>query len=459
MDSGLPYLMNMFIDEASGANSRPGLALWSEVPYAAQGRLRGIFWWKEKSYLVAVVESKIFVKKNASTPWEDITGDALAGAGVPPQFASNGTWLYIADGGALVRWNGTGTTVQETDVNAPTNATKIAYIDGMIIANSAGSNEWHFAEPGEVYTDPLTWSFNSLTAEAQSDAITAMAVAWREIYLLGNKSCEIWVNTGTDSVFERTQYIERGIVAPETLAAGKNTLFWLDDNGEVIALEGRTPRVVSKALAKEISRFSTLSTATATTISVGGRSWYVIMFPSNQRSFALDLDTMEWAEWSYWNTVTAKFEHYLGSQFVYCQAWGLRLITGRVREPNPKIYQVSEAFCDDAGSQIRRIIRTAHLNFGTFAKKQSNQLSITLKRGALTNPNTDEPYLKLRWRNDGKPFGTVRRIGLGKAGESEMVRVIQTRGQFRTRQYELEVTDSIPVAIRALAEDVEEVLV
>jgi len=68
------------------------------------------------------------------------------------------------------------------------------------------------------------------------------------------------------------------------------------------------------------------------------------------------------------------------------------------------------------------------------------------------------PVLMLRWRDDGsKTWGNTHELDLGETGEYEFYVSLRRLGMYRSRQYELSVTDDVPVVI-ADAEELVEVL-
>ena len=66
--------------------------------------------------------------------------------------------------------------------------------------------------------------------------------------------------------------------------------------------------------------------------------------------------------------------------------------------------------------------------------------------------------LELRWQDDrsGK-WSKIKRISLGAVGQSELTRSIKPMGIYRSRQFEVTLTDPIPVSLSSI-EDVNGVL-
>jgi hypothetical protein len=453
LPSGSPYALNCYLDEVGGLNRRPGLVPWKTVPLAVPASIRWSFWWKKKRILVLVAGVRVYACTSASGVFTDITGDTLAGA-LRPVFSSNGTWLYIAAGGAMLRWNGTGLTATETDVNAPTLVSQLAEVDGIVIANSYGTQEWFFAEPDPGgATLPLVWNAAGLTAQANSDNLSVVRVAWREVYLGGESSIEIWKNTGSTSVFEQIAVIERGIIAPDSFVFFKTTAFWLDEDKRVVNLVQRDAESVSDAIDTEIASIADVSDAVGTIAIYKGRAWYVISFPAGDRTFALDLSTKTWVEWTYWTPSTRAHGRILTEQFIHIPEWNVTVANSRATQVSPVLY--SAGGYADAGADIRWIWRGNHNDWGTVEKKECPELVLALVRGEQTNPAAEDSVLKIRWRDDGKTTWCMpREVSLGKMGDRNAIRRLFNLGEYRTRQYEIQITDQVPVSIRGLSEDV-----
>jgi len=458
LPSGSPFALNCYLDQAGGLNRRPGLTEWKTIPASPPASIRGHFWWKTKRILVVVCGVSVYTLSSATGTFTNVTGDSLNGAG-RPVFATNGTWLYIAAGAAMLKWNGTGTTATETDANAPVLVSQLAEVDGIVIANSVGTQEFFFAEPDPAgATLPLVWNTAALKAQANSDNLSVIRVAWREVFLGGESSIEIWKNTGASSVFEKLVDIDRGIIAADSMVMFGSTAFWLDQDKRVVSLEGRDAVGVSDAIDTEIAKIADVSDAVGTLAIYQGRAWYVVTFVSGNRTFALDLTTKIWGEWTYWNPTTRSHNKILADKFTHIPEWGVTVANSIPVQITPVMFSVGGY--GDNGSDIRWIWRSAHLDHGTSGWKECPELVLAITRGEQTNPAAVDSTLLIRWRNNGKTsWGTERQISLGKIGEKRAFKRLFNLGQYRTRQYEIQITDQVQVTLRGLAEDVRDPMV
>jgi hypothetical protein len=107
----------------------------------------------------------------------------------------------------------------------------------------------------------------------------------------------------------------------------------------------------------------------------------------------------------------------------------------------------------DAGDLIRSSWITGHIDHGTSRTKRSNTLRIKARRG---EGGSSDSTLMLRWRDNGsKTWSNTRNISLGKTGEFEFFKDEYRLGSYNSRQYELSITDNVPLSMVYIEEDIE----
>ena len=183
--------------------------------------------------------------------------------------ASNGTEIILVDGSAGYLINTTANTVtQITDPDFPNGVRRATYQDGYFIV--AGDNSQKFYISGLL--NGSAWDgLDFASAEGAPDNTIGLISDHRELWLFGDTSAEIWVNTGNaDFPFERSgnAFIEHGCAAAASVAKLDNTVFWLgaDDRGSGIVwrAQGYTPvRISTHAVEKAISGYADISDAVA----------------------------------------------------------------------------------------------------------------------------------------------------------------------------------------------------
>lgn len=215
------------------------------------------------------------------------------------QMAASGTQLVIVDGSDGWVYDGT-TLTQIVDADFP-NADQVRYFDSYFLVNSPGTGRFYRS----ALNDATSWSATDFdTAERSPDDLVAIEVTHREIWLLGTFTSEAWYNSGNgaDPFFPiQGGFVEWGCAAAGSVAELDNNLIWLaqkEIGGPVVVhTSGFKPVVVSTpALNEEFQSYATVSDAIAYSYAKGGHEFYVITFPSADKSWMYDATTQMWSE-------------------------------------------------------------------------------------------------------------------------------------------------------------------
>ena len=364
-------------DQSFSLTRRGGLWAWWHANLTSG--VDGVYWWANKSKLIVVSGGKIFAASSlAATPTEISSTAVRLNINSPVQFETNGTWLYMCNGGWIVKWNGTDETAALATERPK--ADSLAYINTVVLANEEGSNRIRFTEPQptEQLTEPV-WSTDFFTPEANPDALTALRSRWGEVLLFGPRSIEFWYYTGSGDVpFARIEgaYIERGVLAPASIVAFDNSWFFFDSERKITRLTGRQPEVISIPFDKTIRAIDNAADARGFIVD---HRFYVITFPSNDITIAYDLYSKSWSKWTWWNTETAQHERFYGQCAEYVPEWAAQFIGGRA---DSRVLLYHQNLVTDFLNPIRLEYYTAHLDWGTMEWKQSDKLLMRLRRGA-----------------------------------------------------------------------------
>lgn len=443
-----PSLIDGYVNEAGHTCRRPGLLEWTDLGTGQP--VDGEYWWDKQSLFLVVSGGRIF-KINSDGVATELTGATLS-TGTKVTFADNGTYCIMANGGQMVYTDGLTATVM-ADVDAPVNVTHVVFLDGYIICNSVGTAKFHYSDPIDV----LDWNaLDFASAEGAPDDVIAIHVGWREIMLVGAESIETWYNDGVTPFSRYTQgFIQRGCSAPYTMKLFNNTWYFLDEDRQLIKLEGRSPVSISGPFDKTFQSIADVSDATGDIVTVGGKVFYVLNFPTEGKTFAYHIKSNDWAEWSWWNGGTATYERHIASCFEYAKGFG-KVIAGS-RKADGKVFIVSFDYNDDNGDLIRILRRTGHIDHDTYNRKKSSEILFRLKRGAGDDGDiTNAPYIMVRYRTDGKAtWSNERRISLGLLGDTDIIARMTRLGIYRTRQYEIVLTDKTPLVLVGAKEKIE----
>lgn len=240
--------------------------------------------------------------------------------------ASIDNQIVMIDGVNGHHYNTTTTTFQQIlDVDFVSNATGITSQDGYFILTKPSSNQFFIsALSNGLSYDAL--DFSSITGD--SDQLVTIASNHRELWLFGSKTIEIWINSGNvDFPFERrndTTYLHYGCSAKSSVVTGDNTLFFLGSSQTgghvVVRIDGYHPKVISnRGINYQISQMTTVSDAFAYMYQWEGHEFYVITFPTGNKTFVYDVSTGMWHQWSY-NGITGR-HHSNCFAFCYNKLW------------------------------------------------------------------------------------------------------------------------------------------
>jgi len=445
--------VDMWLNEKGGNIKRPGLSSSNAITLdAGSGKgVDGLFWWPHKSYVIAVCGGQTYKIEwdGVSLTSTNITSYALL-QDKRVSFATDGTYVFMANGTGIAYTNGTVSTasVDSADADAPTNVSSIEYLDGYLLANKVDSNSFYFSSPN----DRLSWSaLDFASAAGDADYIKNILVHNRELYLVGPNSIEVWENDGTNP-FSRVAggFIENGIIAPNSLIEVDEIIYWLNHVRHFVMFDGRRVVHLPSAYDKEVQSFATVKDCTADRIEIDGKTFIAFHFPGENRTLIYNYQQQDWCEFGNWNAGGNKYDRWLGNAYVFCPDWGIHLVGYR---DSPTITTMSVGEYSDGGEDIRASIQTGHIDHGISQRKRSEELRVRLKRGGGEISGT--PQMMVRWKDDGRSSWSQEiQVSLGALGETDMIARIRRTGIYRTRQWEFSVADDIPVVIAHAEEDV-----
>ena len=415
---------------------RPGLQKW--VNLGTNKPVDSVYEWLYQDVAVAVSAGKVYkIEQNGTTT--RITGDTLF-TGTPVSFASFGDTLFMANGGKILKWTFTNDTCSFIpDSDAPTSVTHIIFINQYLVALDTTQNAeaiyWSKVD------DPTTWEGEFFSPELQPDKPNGLFTGWEEILISGESTLENWYNSGGAAVFERlnSSNTERGTISPYTVQKIDNTYYFLDTERKVVRLEGRSPVVVSNPFDREFQELRTISDARGMQIIPNGEAYYVLTFPTEQKTYAYDYKRDAWYEWSYWNNTASDRENYLGQAAAYMRKWERQLIGSR---KDSTIYRTSLNYYKDDTDTINTDIYTGWTNHNTDAWKHCHELRVKLRRG--DGDAFDGKVLEVWYRDNGEyEWKGPRHIDMGQLGEADHIVRLRRLGRYRTRQWRFRCAEPI----------------
>jgi hypothetical protein len=184
--------------------------------------------------------------------------------------AGDGTNIMIVTGGDGYVWNGT-TVAQITDPDFP-GADWVVYLDGYFVIGING--EVYISDP----FDPTAWNaLEFASAEASPDDIVGAIVEKRELFIGGQDTIEVWMNTGNaDFPLERipSGVCEIGLLSRFGFAKADNSVFFPATDFTVRRMDGYTPVIISTPVISQAIEDLADKTMYGMTWTEGGHTMY-----------------------------------------------------------------------------------------------------------------------------------------------------------------------------------------
>jgi hypothetical protein len=343
--------------------------------------------------------------------------------------------------------------IPSTD-GAFTGASCVDVVDNYFIYNRPNTQQYASSD----LLSPITYGLAFASKFTGPDDLVSLIVDHGQIYLLGEKTSEVWADVGTFPFpFQRIPGAssQHGIAAQYSMARFGNSFAYVsrNDRGQavVVQMNGYFPQRISTHAVENTLVNQDISDAVAYTYQLEGHECYVVSFPSLELTWVYDGATQMWHKWL-WCDNQNNFKRHRSN----CSA----LFQGQVLVgdyENGQIYRLDPNNYTDNGQHIRRVRRCPHL-VADFQRQYFDELQIQFQpgvglQGIETFPLGDNdiginPQAMLRWSNDGgSTWSNEHWAGIGKVGKYQNRIIWRRLGQARDRIYEVVVTDPIKAVI------------
>lgn len=412
----------------------PGLTPFSEC---GAGPIRGMAFFRD-ALIVASGGQVWRVAKDGSV---EVLGGAPGSGFV--RMATDGRWLALTDTeSAETRLLNVSTVESITDPDFP-GAKDVAVAGGFFVflrpESETARGQWFISE----LRDPEAYNaLDFASAEARPDAAVSLAVLGLDVWIFGERTTEIWVNTGRNQFpFERAPggVIERGCAATASVQTMAGVAYWLGDDRVVYRASNSTPqRISTHALEQEWARLGSVADAEGWTYQRGGHSFYGLTIGG--RTWVFDAGTALWHE-----RASRSLTRWRGRMVL--PAWeGLYVgdaVTGRV-------WRLDETARTDGGEVIEREAVTPPLH-GEGRRMFMSRVTLEVDSGqGLTRDQGSDPQAMLDWSDDGgRTWSNELWRSMGKRGEWRQRVEWRRLGQFRERSLRVRMTDAVGTAFIA----------
>lgn len=421
--------------------SRPGERLLATL---GAGPVRGVYF--TSTGVMAIVSGNTVYQVKSDFSYAAV-GTIQTSVG-PVTMADNASQLIIVDtafGYIVSLSTGVLTRIASDGFHGGYN---VYFVDGYFITQVPRTGQMQIS----ALYDGFTWdALDFATAEGSPDAVVAVVVDRRQIWLFGRDTTEIWWNTGaTDFPFARIDgaFIEYGCAGPFCAVKMANSIVWLGGGakgaGIVWQAQGYQPmRVSNHAVEIAIQAAGDVSAATAFSYQQNGHSFFVLNLPNTSTSWVFDVATGQWHERAYLGK--AGFER--GRPDCYAFGYSTHVVGDY---QNGNIYALDLATYTDNGNPLVRLRRGPHISVDMGRMfHESLQLDVESGVGLDGSPAIGaDPQLMVRWSDDfGHSWTTERKVALGKIGERRKRVFIRRLGSTRNRVYELKYSDPTPFTL------------
>lgn len=416
----------------------PGLKLWSAMPGA--GPVRCLYR-ASNGNLYGVQGGKVY-RYNAGA-WLLLA--SLSSAAGPVSAADNGLYAVFTDGTTNApAINLTDNTVAAMVGDGWYGADFVAYVDSYLVFNKPDSQTFYITGQLDLTLDALDFA----SAESFPDKVVSLLVDHREIWLFGEKTTEVYANSGAaDFPFERVNgsILQMGCAAKHSPAQIDNSIFWLgknaDGGGMVWRANGYNPaRISTHALENELRSYR-LDDAFGYAYQQNGHSFYVLTFPTAGKTWCFDAATSLWHERAY-RTERGELTRHRSNCHVYHD--GLHLVGDY---ESGKVYALDIDTYTDNGAEIFRTKSFQHMV--SDGKRQFfRALELDMETG-VGNAAEPDPHVWLRWSDDGgHTWSATVTMSMGKVGEYARRMTRNRLGMGRDRVFEVSTTAKTKVVLQ-----------
>jgi len=416
----------------------PGLVLWTTC---SPGPIRGMH--VMGSYLYVVSSNTVYRVDNAGSATNI---GSVSGSG-PVTMADNGTQcVAVTTLGSYVITQTAVTQITDVDFHQ---ASSVTVLDSYHIFSRADTGQFFISSLLDATAyDALDFA----TAESNPDNLVRAFADHQELWLFGENTTEVWVNTGAaDFPFERRPgaILEYGTAAKFSIAKFDNSIAWLGDDLIVYKANGyQAERISHHGIEAAIAGYTTVDDATAFSYTDQGHNFYVLNFPTEGATWVFDAATGLWHEresrpsgvsigrWRADNGAYFAGKNLVGD-YVTGQIWQLDM----------------ETYTEGSDAIVRSAAAPVLWNDTNRAFMSSFQLDIESGVGLSTGQGSD-PIISLDWSDDGGfTWSNEHFAAMGQIGQYRQRVKWYRLGTFRQRVVRVSVSDPVKcVVIGAYAE-------
>lgn len=277
----------------------PGLTLLATPPTA--GAARSLYW-ANSDQLYYVCGNTVYAV-GPPPNWTLTSLGTITTNSNPVSMADNGTSLVLVDGSPngyeidlatqiMIAISETGNSPPMPQVYAFYGADRVDIIDGFMLFNSPGTQSFYSTYDNEIIFD-ATWFAEK---NGYSDKLVSVIVSRRTIWLIGERTTEIWFDAGSAGFPFQIMpgpFIQHGCIAKYSVAQVDGAVFWLsqDQAGTNVIVRGEgfeVKPISTAAMENEFASYPTIADAVGFCFTMNGHTFYQLNFPTANKTWRWD---------------------------------------------------------------------------------------------------------------------------------------------------------------------------
>lgn len=367
----------------------------------------------------------------------------------------NGVHVFLVDGTA----DGYTIKLKTNELSKVTDgsfygSSRIDICDDFFLFNRPGTNQWYISNFQDVTFDSLDFAAKT----GFSDNVVAVAAVKRQVFVFGELTTEVWFNEGNATFpFSRMPgaFIQHGCASVGSIQQMDGSLYWLSRSPQghcvfVRSVNYEAARISTHAIEQEISKYARVDDAIAYTYQQDGHYFYVVNFPTADKTWVYDLATQMWHERAWLDSDGIEHRHRSN-----CHAfWKGMTLVGDWE--NGKLYQMRTDVYQDNGAAIRRVRSFPHM-LSDSNRIMYRELVASMEVGDGRPDSFESGELRLRWSDTGgASWGSSVSSELGPRGDHIRSLQFQRLGYARDRVFELSWMANTKTALNGVFLRVEE---
>lgn len=337
----------------------------------------------------------------------------------------------------------------------------VVFLDTFFVFNRPDINQFYISLStvdfamltGGTAFDPLDIAAKSGSA----DPIVAILTYQKQLWLIGALTTEIWIGTGAaDFYFQLVQgaYIDHGCIAPFTASNTDVIGIWLmqDKAGKnmVVKTNGYgVEDIGTPFLTNEFNSYVDTSDAIGFFFQQDDHAFYVLIFPTANKTWLYELKTKQWNRWGWLNIQTGALERHRANCGMYFNNQNMvgDWETGKIYLLKSNVY--TDASDDpDEPTPIRRVKTFSHMVGPEFERCVYMNFDADMEVGTQSPDIEIAPDVLLDWSdNRGVSYGFPVPQSMGKGGEYQTTISWNRLGYARDRIFRLTWSAAIKTAL------------